>query len=130
VAPEHRGRGVGKTLVEKAEEYIKERNPAAYIMVLPQDKSAIKFWLHMGYNILNTIELAKDLEPEQQGSTRVLEVFGYPFRIWKWRREDYDETEREYLKTLEEFYRLGGTRKLYLKLVTRMLKEWINKHSH
>ncbi len=128
VVPKYRGMGIGKKLVEKAEEYVRERASVVFIMVLPQDRAAIEFWIHMGYKILNTIELAKDLEPTEEEDTRLLEFFGYPLYIWKWRREDYDKREREYLETLEKFYKLGGTRKLYLEIATTALKRWINGH--
>ena len=130
VAPKYRGKGIGRKLVEKAEEYIKERAPTAFIMVLPQDRPAIEFWIHMGYNILNTIELAKDFESTEEEITRPFEFFGYPLQIWKWEKEDYDEREREYLETLEKFYKLGGTRKLYLELATIALKKWIKEKVH
>jgi len=69
VAPEYRGLGIGRRLVEEAEEYVRGRAPALYVMVLPQDGAAIRFWIHMGYRILNTVELAKDLE-EPEGRRR------------------------------------------------------------
>ncbi len=127
VVPDYRGMGIGRKLVEKAENYIKKRDSAAYIMVLPQDKAAIEFWIHIGYKVLNTIELAKDLNSIQEEDTRVFEVFGYPFYIWRWRKEGYDEVERKYLETLEKFYKLGGTRRLYLEIVTAALRKWINR---
>lgn len=123
VVPERRGMGIGRKLVEEAEEYIRERDSAAYIMVLSQDWGAIEFWIHMGYGVLNTIELVKDLGVAGIDS-RTFEFFGYPIRIWKWRREDYDAAEREYLNALEEFYRLGGTRRLFLEIVAVALRRW------
>lgn len=129
VAPRYRGLGIGRRLVEEAEEYVRGRAPALYVMVLPQDGAAIRFWIHMGYRILNTVELVKDLEEPEGEETRLLEFFGYPLRIWRWRREEYDDVEREYLEALDEFYRLGGTRELYLKLAVEALRRWIEERS-
>lgn len=47
--------------MERAENYIRERDSYVYITV-PQDRRAMSFWLHMGYRLLNTIELTKNLE--------------------------------------------------------------------
>ncbi len=87
--------------LKKLKNTLRERSSAVFIIVLPQDRAAIEFWIHMGYKILNTIELAKDLEPAEEEDTRLLEFFGYPIHICKWRREDCNEREREYLETLE-----------------------------
>ncbi len=121
VRPEFRGRGIGKELVKAAEQYIGARDNAAYIMVLPQDLNAIKFWLHMGYRLLNTIELVKYLRdsPKAEG-TRMLEVFGFPLFIWRW-REEYDSLESEFLATLEKFF-ARKSRKDFLKIVMEALK--------
>ena len=127
VSPEHRCMGVGKRLVEKAEEYVGERSSAVYVMVLPQDRRAVEFWIHMGYEVLNTVELVKSLEPLGEGDTRPFEFFGYPIQIWKWRVEDYEGVEREYLEALEQFYEHGGTRELYLEITATALKKWVNE---
>jgi len=59
-------------LVEKAEEYVKRHDPYVYIMVLPQDRRALSFWLHMDYKLLNTIELAKNLEGDEEETQIIL----------------------------------------------------------
>lgn len=130
VKPMYRVKGIGRKLVEAAEEFVKKHDPAVYIMVLPQDRRALEFWLHMGYNILNTVELVKDLEPTRGGESRVFEIFGYKVDIWRWRREDYDEYEKQYLEALEEFYKHGGTRREFLEIVSRALKDWLKKRRH
>ncbi|RLG88849.1 MAG: GNAT family N-acetyltransferase, partial [Thermoprotei archaeon] len=71
VRPKYRGWGIGRRLVKVAERYVAKHDPFIYIMVLPQDRRAMRFWLHMGYTLLNTIELAKNLKsPGKHGGTR------------------------------------------------------------
>ena len=127
VASEFHGRGIGRRLVEEAERYIKTKNYAAYVMVLPQELSTIKFWLHMGYKLLNTIELVKYLSslPEAE-DTRVFEVFGFPLLIWRWEEEEYDKLELEFLATLKEFF-TKYDRRDFLRVVTDALKRVLNK---
>jgi len=128
VEKRYRRKGVGKSLVEKAEEYIKNFDSYSYIMVLPQDKDSINFWLKMGYIILNTIELTKNLN-EKYGlsDSRTITIFGYPLELYKWREEYYSEIELEYLKAVDEFFRAGGNRETYLKIVTDALKRYISR---
>ena len=70
-------------LVRAAEDYVRERDFFAYIMVLPQHTMAIDFWRRMGYNILNTIELAKNLGGEVIDETRTIHFLKYYFEIYK-----------------------------------------------
>jgi len=122
VQPEFRGRGIGKELVKAAEQYIRTRDDAAYIMVLPQDLNAIRFWLHMGYGLLNTIELVKYLKaPPKAEDARMFEVFGFPLFIWRWREEKYDALEAEFLATLEKFF-ARKSREDFLRIVTEALR--------
>ena len=121
VKPEFRGKDIGRALVEEAERYIRKYDSVAYIMVLPQDLNAIKFWLRMRYNILNTIELAKDLSQEKV-PMRTLEVFGFPLLIYKWNKENFGFLEEEFLKLLEKFFERFG-REDFLKIVCDALKK-------
>ena len=105
VNPGHRGKGVGRMLVESAEEYVKEHDPYVYIMVLPQDRRALGFWLHMGYKLLNTIELAKNLEEDRE-ETRPIPLLSHILEIYRWAKEDYTPLEKRFLELVEEFH--GG----------------------
>ncbi len=130
VKPSYRGRGAGKKLLEKAEEYIKRHSSSAYTAILPQDKKALEFWMKMGYRIINTIELVKDFVPTMRSNnTRVIEILGYPFLIARWAKEEYSELEKEYLELLEKFRELGGTRNEFLELVIDGLRKWIRNRS-
>jgi len=126
VRPEHRGKGIGKALVKAAEEYIVKHDPAAYVMVLPQDTEAITFWVKAGYSTLNTIELVKYLKPIPGiKASRYVEVFGHVLRMLAWAKEGYGEAEAEYLEALKEFAEAGGSREEFLKVVASALKEWV-----
>lgn len=128
VRPNYRGKGYGRKLVEFLESVIKSRDISVYIMVLPQDREAFKFWIKMGYTMLNSIELAKDLKPTiRSGNTRIIEILGAPLDISRWKGEKYSELELEYLETLEKFYRNGGNQELFLKIVKRALETWLKE---
>jgi hypothetical protein len=83
--------------VERAESYIREHDSYAYIMVLPQDRRAMSFWLHMGYQLLNTIELTKNLEGTWR-ATRPIPLLSSILEIHRWAREDYTPLERRFLE--------------------------------
>ena len=125
VKPGHRGRGVGRMLVEKAEEYVKKHDPYVYIMVLPQDRKALSFWLHMGYRLLNTIELAKNLEGEGE-ETRPIPLLSHILEIYRWAREDYTPLEKRFLELVEEFHRRGGSGEELLKIFVSALDEHLS----
>ena len=126
VRPEYRGKGVGRMLVEKAETYVRQRDSHAYIMVLPQDKRAISFWLHMGYRLLNTIELAKNLK-ESKEETRPMPLLSHILEIYRWAREDYTPLEKRFLELVEEFHRRGGGGEELLKVFTSTLEKHLSK---
>jgi ribosomal protein S18 acetylase RimI-like enzyme len=104
VKPEYRGRGIGRALVEKAETHIKTNDSHAYVMVLPQDRRAISFWLRMDYKLLNTIELAKNLKGTGE-ETRPMPLLSSILEIYKWAKEDYTPLEERFLELVEEFLR-------------------------
>ncbi len=56
VKPEHRGKGVGKALLEACE---REANGNLYLSVIPANLKALDFFLRQGYTFLNTLELTK-----------------------------------------------------------------------
>lgn len=120
----YRGIGIGKSLVDAAEAYVKQHSDATYIMALPQDRGAINFWLKMGYNILNTIELVKFLD-EKPHEYHILPVLGIPYRIHKWADEQYSSLEKEYLDTVSKFFESGGTQEEFLRIVVRALRSKI-----
>ncbi|MHA1617319.1 MAG: GNAT family N-acetyltransferase [Candidatus Njordarchaeales archaeon] len=129
VSPDYRGRGIGRALLKKAEKFISERDIAAYVMVLPQDKDAINFWLKMGYRVLNTIELVKEFVPtDRSRKVWFFEVFGYPVLLPKWEKESLSDIEREYLKILEKFLS-KFSREDYLRIVTEALKKALPRES-
>ncbi len=127
VKPEMRGKGIGKKLVKRAEEEVSKHDPSLYLYILPQDRNAIGFWKGMGYDTINTIELVKDLRPTfRSRRTRIIEFLGERFRLFEWEREEMDEEERRFSELLEEFYRKGGSRREFVKLVNRALEEWLS----
>ena len=126
VRPKFRGRGIGRTLVERAEEEVRKHDDALYLFVLPQDKDAIAFWKKLGYDVINTIELVKDLEPTPRDEGfHTIEFLGERFRIFRWKYEKLTEKEKEFLELLDGFYKRGGTKEEFLRIVNKALKEWL-----
>ena len=124
VEPIYRNKGIGSKLVDEAERYIFSRSDSIFIMVLPQHIPAIKFWVERGYTLLNTLELSKHKDMENQKHYRI-PFHRFRFEIFKWEKEFYDDIEREYLRTLQKFYEAGYTSRDYIKIVTAALKEFI-----
>ncbi|MEB3756278.1 MAG: GNAT family N-acetyltransferase [Desulfurococcales archaeon] len=128
VQPVYRGKGVGRRLVEKAEDYIKEHDSHVYIMVLPQDRRAMSFWLHHGYTLLNTVELAKSFG-ENKGGTRLIPLLGSILEMYRWSKEDYAPLENKFLELVEEFQRKGGGARELLEIFVKALEEYLSKTS-
>ena len=126
VRPEFRGRGIGRALVERAEEEVRKHDDALYLFVLPQDKDAIAFWKKLGYDVINTIELVKNLKPTPRDEGfHTIEFLGERFRIFRWKYEKLTEKEKEFLELLDGFYKRGGTKEEFLRIVNKALKEWL-----
>ncbi len=127
VKSEFRKRGVARMLVKAAEkEVIKRGEVSLYLYVLPQDKVAISFWRAMGYTILNSIELVKDLKPIKRDKELLsLELLGEEFKMFNWTKLQFDELETEFIKLLKRFYAEGGNRELFLKLINNLLKDYL-----
>jgi GNAT superfamily N-acetyltransferase len=121
VRPEYRGMGVGRALVEKAEDYVRKRDSYAYVMVLPQDRRAMGFWFHMGYRLFNSVELAKSLEGVG-GPVWHVPLLGSVLEMRRWAREDYGPLERRFLELAEEFLRRGGGGEELLKVFVEALE--------
>ncbi|MDV3103385.1 GNAT family N-acetyltransferase [Thermococcus waiotapuensis] len=125
VRREFRGKGIGRALVERVEEEVKKHDSSLYLLVLPQDKDAIGFWKRLGYDLINTVELTKDLGPSNGMAFHTVELLGERFRIFGWKGEKFTAEERRFMELLEEFYKKGGTKKEFLELVNRALEGWL-----
>ena len=126
VLPEWRGRGIGGRLVKAVEEYVSTRDSHVYIMVLPQDRRAMSFWIRMGYRLLNTVELAKNLKGGKE-DTRRIPLLGDILEIHRWAREDYTPLEDRFLELVETFKELGGNGRELLEIFVRALEERLSK---
>jgi len=82
--PKYRGKGIAMELVKFAEKEIFKRGETnLYLMVTPWDKEAINFWRKAGYTLLNTIELTKKLEEEEEGENDMVEIIGDLWDIYE-----------------------------------------------
>lgn len=65
VAPDHRGRGLGRTLMEAAEVWLRERDaPKIQLMVRDDNEAAIGFYKALGYEVQPVVTMGKRLDPE------------------------------------------------------------------
>ena len=130
VDPAYRRLGVGKSLMDRAEHYILERGERyVYAMLSPQNKGALFFLRNLGYTILNTIELTKPLEPIPDSKTRLIEILGSRFKTWRWLKEEYSDVEKEYLRSVEEFFRRGGSEEEFLQIVAEAIRGRLKERS-
>ena len=126
VRPELRGKDIGRALIERAEKEVLKHDSSLYLLVLPQDRDAIAFWKRLGYDVINTVELVKDLRETPRGEGyHTIELLGERFRIFKWKDEKFTDEERRFMELLEKFYKAGGTKKEFLELVNRALEGWL-----
>ena len=102
---------------------MKKHDSSLYLFVLPQDKDAMAFWKRLGYDVVNTVELLKDLKgmPLDEGLLTI-EILGEGFRIFEWKGESFTDEERRFIELLKEFCESGGTKKEFLELVNRALE--------
>jgi len=128
VKPMYRGRGVGKLLVREAENYVRKHGDYVYIMVLPQDRSALNFWIHMGYNILNSIELSKNLMGGDE-DTRPIPFLSTVLRMYRWHSEEYTLLEKRFLELIEEFVKRGNSGEKLLEVFVKALEDFLGKQS-
>ncbi len=129
VKPEFRGRGIARTLVEAAENEVLNRGEVSlYLFVLPQEKDALHFWKSVGYTILNSIELVKDLKTIKRDEKLLpIELIGEKFEIFRWEKQKFDELETEFLNLLEKFYSSGGDKRKFLSLVNGALRDYLER---
>ena len=64
VAPDFRGQGIGRSLVEAAEAWLKDRGvPKAHLMVREANASVAEFYRKLGYEPMPRINMQKSLKP-------------------------------------------------------------------
>ena len=126
VRPNFRGRGIARKLVEAAEKEVLERGDVSlYLFVLPQDKNAILFRKSMGYTTI--MELVKDLRHiKRDEKLLTLEFLGEKFEIFEWKNTQFEDLEMEYMKLLDSFYKAGGNKKEFLRIVNKALKNYFD----
>jgi len=66
VAPDARGRGHGRAIVEAVEERLRARGcPKLNLQVLASNPAALGFWRKLGYRVEERVSLGKLLEPNE-----------------------------------------------------------------
>lgn len=62
-APDRRGQGIGKAVVEAAERWLRDRQvPKAHRMVRPTNRSVIGFYQRLGYDDMPRVLMSKRLD--------------------------------------------------------------------
>lgn len=66
VAPDHRGKGLGRALMAAAEAWLREREaPKIQLMVRDDNDRAIGFYKALGYELQPVVTIGKRLDPEE-----------------------------------------------------------------
>jgi len=86
------------------------------------------FRLRMGYRILNTVELAKNLEGNEE-EMKPIPLLSSVLEMYRWAREDYTPLERRFLELVEEFRRRGGGGKELLEIFTEALEKRLSTNA-
>lgn len=82
VVPEYRRKGVARALIRHFEKWVLERGQnIACISVIPHNIAMIMLARSEGYDILNMIELRKNLNDEVSKPTKEVEALGLKWRI-------------------------------------------------
>ena len=80
VRPEYRKKGVGRMLFEKAEAVAKEYgNDTLYLYVHPNNDQMINFSDHLGYNVLNLIEIRRSYPDEENKESYTIGEHTYKY---------------------------------------------------
>jgi ribosomal protein S18 acetylase RimI-like enzyme len=67
VAPEHRGKGLGRALMTRAEELLKQAGcPKVNLQVRGTNASTIEFYERLGYAVDDVVSLGKRLETDER----------------------------------------------------------------
>lgn len=81
ILPEYQGRGYGAEALKLAEDIVKEYSDSLYMEVAARNDKALKLYYRQGYDILNTITIRKDFEPEKYRKIGQETVFGHMFQV-------------------------------------------------
>lgn len=81
ILPEYQGRGYGAEALTLAEKIVKEYSDSLYIEVAARNEKALRLYHRQGYDILNTITVRKDFEPEKYRKIGQETVFGHTFQV-------------------------------------------------
>jgi len=69
VAPEHRGKGLGRAMMAKAERLLREAGcPKINLQVRSSNTEVIEFYRRLGYTVDDVVSLGKRLENDATGS--------------------------------------------------------------
>lgn len=85
ILPDYQGHGYGSDSIRLLEEIVKEYSESLYIEVAARNQSAAKLYSKLGYNVLNTITVRKDFQPERHEtvSEEVISGLNYVIRRYK-----------------------------------------------
>jgi len=83
VHPDHRREGVARELIRTMEEWLLEQGQhSACISCVPQNLAMIQLARSEGYNILNQIEMRKNLSEKPPESSGKREALGYRWEVF------------------------------------------------
>lgn len=81
ILPEYQGQGIGSRVITLVEEIVKGYSESLYIEAAVRNTGAIRLYHRAGYDVLNTVTLRKDFQPETHETVREESLQALPFRI-------------------------------------------------
>ena len=85
VMSEYQNKGIGTRAVRLAEEIVKEYSESLYIEAAARNEKAIRLYVKLGYNGLNTITVRKDFEPENFEVMKTENIHNQEFEIKRYK---------------------------------------------
>ncbi len=86
ILPEFQGKGYGSEALELVENKVKEYSDSLYMEVAARNSNALKLYRRSGYDVLNTITIRKDFEPQKYKTIGQETILGHSFAV-----KDYAE---------------------------------------
>jgi len=83
VLPQYRRQGIGSYAVREAEQLVKGNSESMYIEVAARSQNALLLYHSLGYDVLNTITVRKDFQPEHFQTVGEETLYDHTFIIRK-----------------------------------------------
>ena len=86
ILPDEQGHGYGSKTISLLEQIVREYSESLYIEVAARNRAAAKLYRKLGYDVLNTITVRKDFEPEKFETVSQETVSGLDYVIRRYKK--------------------------------------------